>query len=413
MLAVEASDGFEMPDFDVTTATDMESYQPSAWRHTLSYEHGWAEEGGSVVQRLGWRPQWDGLLGENVFFALDAKLRVYGAKDRLTPSGEDYTTDSRIRSLYLQTSGEQWAVLGGYQVVNLGHMDIVTISDVFAPWDYSEPAWTAPEDARLGQAMLAVSRFLPSGSLHAYVNLRAELTRYPVDNLNEQVTALLGTPVFQLEDDRPDYFQRSEVVLRYQHSAGNTEQEVILASVIQNDPALEILALLPVPRLRTVYPRYTLAAYALSHVRDNVLWKLELAWKDGIRPLELNGLEMDSLDVGVGMEYNAAEDWHLTVEASRYYRQYPAGAVITRRDPWQVALRWSRDYLNQTLTLVAFAAHAEPGPVNTTSLSLQYSLRDDLVLELASTHLGVRGTTTLAPLLEAASATVLRMRYHW
>ncbi len=412
VLAAE-SEGFDNLDFDVTTADGVDTTRDTRWRHSLSYEHGWAEEGGSIVQRLAWRPQWDGLIGDRVFFSLDARLRVYGSQDRFTPAGRDHTGRMRIRSLFLQSSGEQWAVLGGYQVINLGFMDIVAISDVFAPWDFSEPAWTAPEDARLGQPVLAVSHFSGAGSLHAWVNARAEVTRYPVDGLGEQVAALLGTTNFVLDDDAPDYFARGEVVLRYQHAHGDIEQEYILASLVQNDPAFETTALFPVPRLRAVYPRYTMAAWGLSRVRDNVLWKVEAAWKQGIRPSDTNGVEVDSLDLGVGMEYNAAEDWRLTLEASRYFRQYPSAVAATTDDPWQLAARWSRDFLNQTLSVVAFAARSQPGRVTTTSLSLTYRLQDDWIVELAATHVDVGEATLLAPLLETASATVLRARYHW
>lgn len=79
-----------------------------------------------VVNRTSLRLEWERLLGENYFLRLDAKARLFASNDHQTRAlGDDkeYSTDSRLRELYLQNSVSDLSFKAGRQIVIWGEAE--------------------------------------------------------------------------------------------------------------------------------------------------------------------------------------------------------------------------------------------------------------------------------------------------
>lgn len=394
--------GFDMPVFDATAGIDNTARQQrSPWRHTLSYDSGWDASQTRIINRVGWRLQWEGLVSANNYLVVDAKLRAFAEGDLQNSLSRGTDSQAKLNALYWQHSLSHSSWKLGYQVINLGVMDMLSINDVLSPWDYSEAAYTSPEDARIGQPMIVWTWFGQARQWDVYLNLSPDRNHYPAGT-EANLAAQFG--ITDLHATSP---QQMELVLRQRSHQGASDQQWLLGSLIQNDPNLVPLG---PGSARLEFPRYSLAGYGYSYTSGNHQWKLELAYKQGLKPLDAPATQLDQLDSALGWEYNANGNWTLGIEAGRSDRSLPADALSgIHKQLSQVAMRWAKPFFHDTVNLTLYAGQANPGTVTTTSAALSYSPRDDWYIELLSTHIDSRNS--LYQLLP--SSTGLGIRYHW
>ena len=421
VLAAEPASPFVMPDFDAGSGFDAASgIEPekdqtvarSPWRNTLAYDKGWESRGGSVnINRLSWHVQWEGLLGENNYLVLDSKARLFAVDDQQNSLTSGIEPELKLNALYLQRSLSRSSLQVGYQIVSLGMMDMLGLNNILTPTDYSEAAFTSPEDARIGQPIVAWSYFAKQGQWDLYLNLGPDSNRYPAGTEEALLTQMLGSSNFHLTNGLPDAFEQSETVLRRSWSSGAHEHQWLLASLLQNDP--EILAVnlaLPTPEYTTHYPRYGMFGYGHSYTGGNHQFKQELSIKQGIKPIDALGEKLDQYELGLGWEYSANGSYTLAIEGSYSVRVLaPAAPAGVEKNLQQLTARWSKSFLHDALGTTLYLGLGMPGDISTTAVSLNYSPRDNWFIELIATEINSQiSTVGLLP-----SSTSLRLSYHW
>lgn len=408
-------DVFETSVFDATSLLVESDVNESEWKNNIKFHSGINDQKDTIINRLSWRVQWQGSQDEESYWNVDAKLRVYDKQDMQFDSNESLDYDLNFVSFYLQKTYKDSSLKAGYQTVVLGYMDLLSVSNVFTPQDYSEPLFVSPEDSRIGQAILNWSWYQGDRQTDLYVNLYPVESRYPVSNIDEILTGIFGANSYTLTDTLPDALSEPEVLIKTQVQNDKHEYQWIIASLIQNDPSLKQNTFAPTYLIDAEYPRYQMLAGAYSFTEGNHQYKTEIIFKDDIKPLDAGGLTLDETTMAIGWEYSANGDYILTVESSKTQRTIPQqvagiigiGSVEKGLD--QTVASFRKSIFNDTISIVLFTGKLNPGDVRISSASISYTPLDDFIIELA--HTDVKAANNQNNLF--TSSTLLSLSYFW
>ena len=411
ILVADGFSDFQIPALDVTENVITSDSTSSAWKHTISYNGGIDNDKKLIINRITWRAQWEGLLSNNNYLVCDAKARVFDRQDmQNTKVDGSLDFDIKINSLYLQKSFDKNSLITGYHSLSLGFMDMLASADVFTPRDYSESAFTSPEDARIGQPLINWTWYKKQQHWDFILNLYPAENRYPVSNLRKVIADFLGTTNFSLLDGLPKAFEAPELLVRTRTQNGKHEQQWIIGNLLQNDPGLKQVSLVPTIIYTTEYPRFNLYAAGYSYTSGNHQLKFEAALKNGLKPIDALGTQLDEISTGLGWEYSANGDYTLALEGGISRRFLPLGATTSIQTEFdQIMARWSKTFLNETVKTTLFIGKTSPGPIRMTSLSIQYIPVDDWVFELVSTHIDANNSQYNI----FTSNTTLKSSYYW
>jgi len=379
-------DDFQTPAFDASSL-DSAPEPPSNWKNTLSYSNAANDQSDTIINHLSWRLQWEGLQGENNYWVIDTKLRAFNRLDIQHDGNSTVDYDLNLNSLYLQKSFEQISLKAGYQTVTLGFIDYINVSNVFTPQDYTEAVFTSPEDSRIGQPVINMTWYHDSQQIDIYLNLAPAKNTYPAHSLVQTLAENLGNNNFTLQDALPDALDKPELLLKLQSQNGNHDYQLVIASLLQNDPSLEPVSISPAVVFSAEYPRYNLLAGAYSFTQENHQFKFEASVKNDVKPADTNNLKTDESTIALGWEYNANDSYTLTLETSKLFRNLPITIPSSIETEFsQSALSWRKNFLNETLTANLFLGSVNPGHIEISSLSISYTPADDWVLELIFTE---------------------------
>lgn len=415
--AAESTSPFMLPDFDATSgfdaSSDMEPEEvktaepTSPWRNTLAYDSGWKASIGSVnVNRLSWRIQWEGLVGKDNYLVLDSKARLFAEDDQQNSLSSGSEAELKLNALYLQKSLTSSSLRVGYQVISLGMMDMLGLNNVLTPLDYSEADFTAPEDARIGQPIIAWSYFAKQGQWDLYLNPAPDRNRY-LAGTEENLCAGNCT----IQNGLPNAFEQTETVLRRSWIEGPHEHQWLLASLLQNDPTLELVDPMASPQIfAATYPRYNMLAYGHSYTSGNHQLKQELALKQGIQPLDALGMKLDQAELILGWEYSANGNYTLALETAYKHRvlnnAVPSGI---NKSLSEFAARCNKSFLHDTLNATIYVSYLRPGDISTTAASLKYSASDNWYIDLTVTDIQSQSSDIAV----IPSNTNLKISYIW
>lgn len=398
-------------EFDIETSIEPE---PSPLKKTLSYSTGIDENNHTVVNRLEWRLQWEKLDDKN-FWVIDGKARLFADDDLQYQDNDNTHADLKLYSLYVQRSFDQQSIKLGYQTVIFGYMDLVNVSNIFTPQDFSEAVYTAPEDSRIGQPVFSWSYYLEKSQLDVLVNFSAEKNKYPQSDLRDIIEGFSGSSNFTLNDRIPDFFEEPEFAVKWQQQSGEHEYQLIVASLLQNDPEIEAVSLLPPAMLDLEYPRYEFVSAAYSFTDGTHQLKLETSYRNDVKPLDAFGHTLDETGLALGWEYNANGAYTLLLETVNTFRsiEAPFSSLIppdmVEDSLQQTAISWQKNFLNETLATVIYFGYLYPGNTRITSVSLRYSPADDWLVEMITTQ--VDSDEDSGDLLSDQS--LLRLGYYW
>lgn len=417
LYAAESTSAFMLPDFDATSGFDASSeMEPeevkkadptSPWRNTLAYDSGWKASTGSLsVNRLSWRIQWEGLVGKDNYLVLDSKARLFAEDDQQNSLSSGSESELKLNALYLQKSLTSSSLRVGYQVISLGMMDMLGFNNVLTPLDYSEADFTAPEDARIGQAIIAWSYFAKQGQWDLYFNPAPDRNSY-LAGTEENLCAGSCT----IQNGLPNAFEQTETVLRRSWVEGLHEHQWLLASLLQNDPTLVLVDPMASQQIfSATYPRYNMLAYGHSYTSGNHQLKQELALKQGIQPLDALGMKLDQAELILGWEYSANGAYTLAIEIEyqdrRFIEHVPASIEKSLN---QTAVSLTKSYLHDSLKATIYSSYASLGEITTTAMSFNYSPRDNwhINLTITETESKANGIAVIP------SNTSLRLSYIW
>ncbi|MDH5545767.1 MAG: hypothetical protein OEZ43_09245 [Gammaproteobacteria bacterium] len=315
---------------------------------------------------------WQGLLGKRLFTELDGKLVLRGPGDQQLEADQDVNAQLKLNKLSVQTNLGPLSAKLGFETITWGEMDTVGIVDVLSPWDYTENAFTAPEDARIGQALLSTDLYLKDTRLNVVFNPFPQTSLFPA-----------GTAASLSTVDN-EY----ELAARVKYNYGPGDVALYAARVVSDNPVLENFTTL-------TYPAYHMLAGSINIARGSFLWKSEGAYKKDLPLSPGTALKADVLQGALGFDYNPGNSHALTLEASAQYvlsdtAQLPGVQTLST----SVNLRWSKNFLHDTLMLVGFGSYQLDYGDIVAAMAVQYAINDYWKLQMNATLFEIPDTNS-------------------
>ncbi len=351
--------------------TEQESEVSSPLITTVAYQFGHGtEDSANSSRRLDLRLQWEQLLDNGMFVRLDNKFILRHSVDQQLEADETVALDNRLRELYMQKNVDDVTLSIGQQIVVWGEMDSLSVTDIFAPWDYSEFVFTAPEDARIGQPIIQSQWYRNNSSLQLIYVPWPQVNEYPTGNGNEVLATLLGNTSFTINEHLPDAFEEDEVGLNWQQSTDAYDVSLMLARVRSNDPVFSTSNNI---NFDSRYPAYRMAGVSANYATDTVLWKGEFSYYDDL--FLADSATANSRQLAVGFDYEANGAYNLSVEHAHQQVRGDLPAV-QKVHTSQSALRWSKNFLHETLVATYFFSYQWQYHDRVHSANLDYDIND-------------------------------------
>ncbi len=293
---------------------------------------------------------WQARIGVKGFY--DAIYRLRGRDEFTDQVLDGYEKEVEFREVYLQGRlTDDLDLKAGRQIVVWGKSDNLRVTDVLNPLDMREPGLTDIEDLRLPVAMTRLDYYFGDWSLTGIAIHERRFHKIPRYGIDFSPYAIPTPP-----DDEPA------------ETLDNTEWALALSGIFSGwDLSLHLADIYddfghPVPDghggIRLGYNRLTMVGAAYNVALGNWLVKAEAAFLHGYEFLNAPGEEHSRLDVLAGVEYSGWSEATLSLEMVERRRldfeeamaQPPDNAS---EDDFQIALRYTRDFWNDTLTATA------------------------------------------------------------
>ncbi len=328
----------------------------SVW--TLGYRasHRTGDDSKLINNHLYLRHEMDTLISGPYYFKLDWKASAYPKTDHRAEAEEKKVVlEAELREAYLSAGYEKFSVKLGNQINVWGKADTMAVTDVVSPRNVSEFIFFKLEDARFGQWMVSSTLYHGNTSVFGFVSPLAETDKDPDAGTHyfRPVSGPGSQPV-QIRDETPEAGDM-EAGLKLDHFFPKTEVSVMGGRFYANSPVYETHSSQVVHK---IYPGYTMAGTAVSHVFDSILIKFELAFKNGF-PLQgtnsqggYQSIKSDVMDGAAGIEYNANDLYFMSLELSnRHIISDRTALVHGRKDATSLYYTLTKDFFHDTLAL--------------------------------------------------------------
>lgn len=330
--------------------------------------------------RFDARLDWGQLLFNDYFFKIDGKAIIRLPGDDNLENNKKIEFDGRLKTLFLQKSSDLWSFTAGFQALTLGEMDTLQVTDLLSPWDYSEFAFTAPEDARLGQLLFNAEWYFEQNFWQILYSPWPLSNRYPGGDGRVLIQQLLGDESITVNDNQPERFKDHEIVLKWKKSFPGSDVTLVYANLLSNDPLFTLINTenKATKQFETEYFRFNLFSASLNYSAGNILWKMESAYKQRMKYQAPLILESNAWDLAIGADYDANGAWSLSLEILNQHLLTSEKKILTlNKNNTQIVARWSKNWLNETLRSVIFISYQLQYKDTITSLSFDYALDDD------------------------------------
>lgn len=362
-------------------------------RFTLGYElsFGTASRPDLIANNLYIRQETQGLFYKNLFFKFDGRVLLLPENDhRAEARDKELVLEEHLREFYLQAGFDNFSVRFGRQIVVWGKADAAIITDVVSARDNSDFIFIKLEDSRVGQMMLSTDIYTTLGNIFLFISPEPPTDIEP-DKGTRYYRQFPGTEEFVVTE-KASSFSDIEYGTRWARSFEKTDLSFMAGRFFSNR-AIYVSDLSRISGLspdfftlssdklesdaksfdkfffdaqsgqtsinevvnHTVKP-FKMAGIAASHARENILFKVESAFK---RDFPLQGMDenqnyiaeaKDLLDLSLGVEYNANDRYHLSFELShRYITGKLNHLPFDDRNSTASYFTFTKEYLNQTL----------------------------------------------------------------
>jgi len=341
-----------------------------------------------VSNRLDTRLRWENLFSNQYFFSLDGKVIFRGWHDQQLDANENVDYDLRLRDFSLQSNFSSLSIKVGFQSIVWGEMDSVAINDVMTPWDFSEFAFTAPEDARVSQFSILGDLYLDNTTISIVATPYPLANRFPGGEASDLLTQILGTDQYQVNEDFPQIGNDFELGLLVKHTAGPSDIAVYGAHVISDIPRFDQVQSNnnSVSEYNVSYETYEMVGLSSNYGINNWLWKIESAFKHKLYFPMQTAVYRNTLDLAVGFDYNANNAYSLTIELYNQTILPGDGTLVGyKTHNSQILTRWSKTFLHETLSLIYFFSYQLQYGDMTHSGAIQYAINDYWQVDLNAT----------------------------
>lgn len=285
-----------------------------------------------------------------------------------------------LRQAYLQGSlFDRLDVKVGRQSVVWGKSDSIRVTDVLNPLDTRELGLTDIEDLRLPLGMSRVD----------YSFGQWTLTGLAIHEIRFNKQAEYGSDFYPgamppPDKDIPaDTLENTEFGVALRGMLQGWDLSLYWADLFNDTPSMELVSAGSPPQTELSHARLSMFGAAANMVQGNWLLKAEAAHFDGLIFLNDAGQTYRRTDVLVGFEYSGFSDTTISVEAvNRHIHEFDNAVAeapdSAQEDEFQSAIRLSRTFWNQTLTLSltasTFGVAGEDGSFQ--RISAEYDVND-------------------------------------
>ena len=352
---IEEDSEFDATEVITTTSDEKLIDLDRSHRFSIAYQLGTDISQGPDIRahQLDFWYRWDKLLNDAWYAKLDAKLIAIGPKDIRLSDNENIEPDWLINALNIQWSHQQTATTFGFQSIMLGELDTLPVNDVLSPWDYSQQAFTNPEDSRIGQVAIDHQWFIKANHSIRFVFVPIpDVNRYPAQGLTELFSL---APTVSIDKTLPYEDVAWEAILISKLSFSAVDTHILLGRLHSNDPVLEFV---DNDKIKAKYPSFEIVGFSVNYNWGNFLWKIEGNFQNDVPLSGTKRQYSDSYSLGAGFDYDANGRYQLSFE-TRFSELLdppttPLGQVSSTK---QSALRFSKDLLNELVNLIYFVSY--------------------------------------------------------
>lgn len=295
--------------------------------------------------------RWKGFVSGSAFIDLIYPLN---GRDNYTDQVlEAYAQEAEIKEFFLEGTLFQDVDLKlGRQIVVWGKSDNIRVTDVLNPLDMREPGLTDLEDLRLPVFMSRLDYYFDKTRLSALAVHEFRFNKEPV----------YGSDFFPYDRPLPGEkipvtnLKNTQWALAANGIFDKWEMSVNLARIYDDQahmtrsPGPED----PAPYLE--HASLTMVGSSFGLVLGNFLFKAEAAFFDGIRYFNVPDTRFSRIDILGGLEYSGFKEAFISIEAANRHvnnwthtlEHFPDYVL---KDDFQTALRISKEFLHNTLTL--------------------------------------------------------------
>ena len=308
--------------------------------------------------------------------AYDPIFALRGRSDYTDEVLDEYETDLELRDTWLLgTLFPSLDIKLGRQIVVWGRSDNIRITDVLNPLDLREPGLTDIEDLRLPVTMARVDYYHGPWNLTGMAIPEIRFNKGPEFGSDFFPSTTPPPP----EDEPSDFSDATEYAAALNGVFSGWDVSLYWARYFNDLSRIDLKRASLIPGSSPLFPptvevdtervhdRLTMIGGAMNLTRGNWLLKIEAAWFDGIEFFQApvmgpGGLRIPAdetyqeVDVLAGIEYAGFSEASVSLDvANRHIRHFDKALEEppneAKQDRFQTALRATKDYLNDTLTI--------------------------------------------------------------
>lgn len=318
---------------------------------------------------------WEFKIGAKAFY--DAVYRMRGRDGYTEQVIDGYESELDLRECYLL--GRVTASLDvrlGRQIVVWGKSDNIRITDVINPLDLREPGLTDIEDLRLPVAMTRLDYYFGDWSLTGIA-----VYEHRFNNMPEYGSDFYsGSKPPPAKDVPAHTIENTEWALALSGIFSGWDLSFYLAGIFDDSPHAESDRK---GSIQQSHSRLNMFGAAYNVALGNWLVKAEAAFLHGFRFFNEPDKRYSRIDALIGVEYSGFSETSISLEVADRHRfdfsekmESPPDDAV--QDELQTAIRYTRDFRNDTLTftalLLAFGPTGEDGAMGRTDL--EYDITD-------------------------------------
>ena len=322
---------------------------------------------------------WSAKIGAKGFY--DALYSLKGRDEYTQDVLDEYEDELELREVYVQGQIlDNLDLKTGRQIVVWGKSDSIRVTDVLNPLDMREPGMTDIEDLRLPVSMTKLDYYFGDWELSGMAIHEIRFNKLPA----------YGYDFYQADnplppEDKPESsLDNTEWAFSLSGIFSGWDLDLYYARVFNDTPHLVGSNNVGTSTLQ--HERLQMFGIAYNRAMGNWLFKTEAALLDGIEYSGSPGsyFRFDGL---IGVEYSGVTNTTVSLEfADRHINDFdtvvenPPDGVL--EDMYQLAFRFDRSFLNETMKLSLLAMLYGPSSANGAfeRLSLEYDLNDTVML---------------------------------
>ncbi|WP_446011763.1 DUF1302 family protein [Candidatus Electrothrix sp.] len=326
---------------------------------------------------------WSAKVGGKTFY--DGIYSIQGREEYTSYVLNEYEDEVELREAYVQGQLADTVDLKlGRQIVVWGKSDTIRITDVLNPLDMREPGLTDIEDLRLPLTMTKLDYYFGDWELSGIAVHEIRFNKIPVYGYDFYAADEPAPPA----DDPDSSLDNTEWALSLSGIFTGWDLDLYYARIFNDTPHFEYVLLNnDSTEIQQKHERLHMFGFAYNKAQGNWLLKTEGAILNRVHYTNRPGAGYTRMDMLVGAEYSGFAETTISLEfANRHinnHRPYletsPDGVY---QDMYQLAFRYSRDFLNDTLNLSLLVMLYGPSEADGAfeRLSLDYDLTDTLTL---------------------------------